>query len=48
MTRWTAGLLLGFGLVLAVNGAMLWLALDDPPAIDPAYELERDRQGAAP
>ena len=48
MNRWTLGLLAGFGLVLAVNGYMLWLALDNPPSIDPAYESGRDLPRSSP
>lgn len=48
MNRWSLGLLAAFGIVLAVNGYMLWLALDNPPSIDPVYEQERNAPRSSP
>lgn len=38
--RWTLGLILGFGLMLAVNGYFLYLAVHTDLQIDPSYETE--------
>lgn len=38
--RWTLGLILGFAVVIGVNGLLVWLALTGDDTIDPTYETE--------
>lgn len=36
--RWTLGLVLGFAVVFAVNGYMLYVALQNPVQVEQSYQ----------
>lgn len=38
--RWAIGLLVGFGVMLAVNAWFIWLAVNTPLEIEPSYITE--------
>lgn len=38
--RWAIGLFVGFLTVLAVNGFMLYKALQNPPMVEASYQTE--------
>lgn len=39
--RWSIGLFLGFATVLAVNGFMLYKALQNPAQLETSYVVEK-------
>ena len=39
--RWAIGLFLGFATVLAVNGFMLYKALQNPAQVETSYVVEK-------
>lgn len=38
--RWIVGIVVGLGLVVAVNGYVAWLAVSGADALDPTYTSE--------
>ena len=40
LNRWTAGILVGFAIVIGANGVLVWCALHLNDPVEPSYQTE--------